>query len=455
MIVACALLAAYAVITRPPTPITAPDTQAYLDASPLVPIGYPLLLEAIGVQGVAVLQPIVFSAALAALGIEVAVVMGSVLIALGVLTAIVLIPDLMTYHASILTESLFISGLVGFMAATTRFARLPSWHAVLAAAVIAAGTASIRRTAVAFIPVVLLLALLVWRRRQGNVWPAVAAAVVPIIAFALADRAMVAIRHGDQATSLTGRHLFAKAALIEAPAPSHVELDPLHARLAQALDDMSAIRALINGAPAGVRASLVLYYETCLQWPCVAQLREAVPLPEAPKNEAFAAVALARIRAAPWHFVQLTAGHYGSLWTAYKLRHPDTAAELGDYLAAHRPLPFEREVFKVEPGDPITFLPSAYVVWLQPLVIAVGLLTGVTALVGIVWGFAGPLPPLVFAAACAALSAHLSLLFTATAAAGISRFMIAVFPAIVVATVLVTWAVVQKALVPSSRARYH
>jgi hypothetical protein len=455
VIVACAVLAAYAVITRPATPITAPDTQAYLEGSPLVPVGYPLLLETIGVEGTALLQPIVFSTALAALGIEVAALTGNVLLAAGVLAAIVLIPDLMMYHASILTESLFISGLVAFMATTTRFARSLSWQGVLTAALIAAATASIRRTALAFVPVVFLMVLVMWRRSPRRVWPAVAAALVPMIAFIVADRAIVAIRHGDEATSLTGRHLFAKAALIDAPSSSGVEADPVHARLAQALDEMSPVRALINGAPSGIRASLVLYYETCLQWPCVAELRAGIPLSEAARNEIFADVALARIRAAPWQFVQLTATHYGSLWTAYKLRHPETAAALADYLASHRPLPFEREVFKVEPGDTITFVPSPHVAWLQPLVIAVGVLTGAIAVVGGIRALVKRVSPLLFAAVCAAATAHLCLLFTAIAAAGISRFMIAVFPAIVVAILLASWALVQKALVPSGGARYH
>jgi hypothetical protein len=278
---------------------------------------------------------------------------------------------------------------------------------------------------------------------------------VPLIASSVADRTMVEIRHGDKATSLTGRHLFAKAALIVAPSSSGVPPDPVRARLAQALDEASAVRALITSAPAGIRASLVLYYETCLQWPCVAALRAGIPLGEAAKNRIFADVALARIRAAPWQFVQLTATHYGSLWTAYKLRHPETAAALTDYLAAHRPLPFEREVFKVEPGDAIAFTPSPHVAWLQPLVIALGVLTGGIAVVGGVAALVKRLPPLLLASVCAAATSHLCLLLTAVAAAGISRFMIAVFPAIVVAIVLASWALVQKALVPPSGARYH
>jgi hypothetical protein len=451
----CVTLGAYAIVTRPASPYTAPDTAVYLEGSPLVPPGYPLLLQVIGIDGIAVLQPLIFACALGALGFELLALTRSIVFTLAVIAAIPLIPELMTYHASILTESLFVSGLVAFLAASTRFARAPSWRTLLVAAVIAGIAASIRRTAYAWAPIVMLMALLLWRmpRARGSI--TLAAGLLPLVTLYTADYVVARYQHGDNMTSLTGRHLFAKAALIEASSHPQQPADALHARVARELDETYApIRALLREAPDETRASLVLFYETCLQGPCVAGLRESIPLPEARKNELFAAVARERIVLAPAAFTSLTATHYASLWTAYKLRHPDSARALAEFLESHRPLPFEREAFKVEPHAPIVFTPSAAVAWIQPLVIAIGILTAAIAVAGVVSALRAGKPVPLLAASLAALTAHGSLLFTAIGAAGISRFMIAVFPAVVVATALGAWWLTQKALGRSSRARY-
>jgi hypothetical protein len=443
VVVLCAALGVYELGTRPPTPITSPDTVAYVTASPLVPLGYPVLLKVVGINGAAIVQPVLFAAAMATLGIELLALSASVVVTLALLVAIVLIPDVMAYHRSILTESLFISGLVAFMAATMRFARQPTWQSLVAASLIAGASAAIRRTAYAFAPVIVVMVLFAMRTRRLPPLQALAAGVVPLVACYAIDGVATQIWHGAEATSLTGRHLFAKAALIEAP-PAPVS-DPVGALLGGELERTFApVRSLLRDAPADIRASLILFYETCLQWPCVSHLRASLGTSEGETNAAFAAAARARIAAAPWAFAQLTVTHYASLWTAYKLRHPDTSARLKEFLAAHRPLPFERETFKVEPTETIAFAPSTAVVWIQPLVIAVGVFTAVTAIGGLIWMIRGTAPPEVSAATLVSLTAHISLVVTALGAAGLSRFMVAIFPAVVVATGLAGWWVVQK-----------
>lgn len=456
VIVLCGMLGAYAAITRPPAPITAPDTLVYVAGSPLVPIGYPFLIDTFGIEGVAILQPLVFAVALAGLGVELIAISGSAVVAITALAAIVLIPELMTYHASILTESLFISGLIGFVATAVRFARAPSWRVVLVAAIVAGTTASIRRTAYAFAPVVFLMALLLWRTRRARAAVAIAAGILPLMLLYAADHIAARMQHGDDLTSLAGPHLFAKAALIDAPPHALHPAGQLHMRVARELQDRFApVRALLDAAPPATRASLLLYYETCLQNPCVAALRDSIGLPDARTNDILAAVARERILAAPGRFAALTATHYRSLWTAYKLRHPDTGAQLAQFLAAHRPLPFEREAFKLAPGAPIAFTPSASTLWIQPLVVALGIFTAAIAIGGVVWAVVvGDVPAPLIAASLASLTAHGSLIFTSVGAAGISRFMIAVFPAVVIASGLGGWWLIQKALGRPSRPRY-
>jgi hypothetical protein len=270
-----------------------------------------------------------------------------------------------------------------------------------------------------------------------------------------ADQALARARHGDKLTSLTGRHLFAKAALISAPSASR-PAPGVDGTLTRALDHTyEPVRALIAAAPDDIRASLVLYYETCLQGPCVAAVRDSIPLDEAALNERLREAATRRIRAAPAAFARLTLTHYLSLWTAYKLRHPEAAATLTAFLASHRPLPFEREAFRVGPNDPIVFPPSEAVLWLQPLIAALGVLTGAVAVAGVMMSLKSAAPAPLLAAALASMTAHAALVFTAVAAAGISRFMIAVFPAVIVSAGLSVWWLFGQAFERTTHARYH
>jgi hypothetical protein len=451
----CALLGAHAVVTRPSTPFTAPDTTVYLEGSPLVPIGYPLFLQFFGPSGAAIVQPIAFAAALAALGLELLALLGTVWPVLAVLAGIVLIPDVMTFHASLLTESLFISGLITFLAATTRFARQPSTRTLIVAAALAGLTATVRRTAYGFVPALLVMMVWLWRVRGRASARVLSAGLLPLVTVLAADWSISTLRHGDASTSLMGRHLFAKAALIEAPRTTGVDANPVHQQLRQELETSYApIRELLRRAPSEVRASVILYYETCLQGPCVTMVRDSLDLSEADINKAFSAVARERILRAPWDFVALTATHYVALWTAYKLQHPEGGAKLSAFLAAERPLPFEREVFKVRPDEPIAFAPRAFVRWLQPVLFAIGVFTAVTAAAGAIGAITGKVSAPLLAASLCGLTAHASLLFTAAGAAGIARFMIALLPAIIVATVTAGWWLLQKQLGRPHHARY-
>jgi hypothetical protein len=444
LLLACAGYAGYLVATRPPTPFTSPDTAVYIEGSPLVPIGYPLFLDSVGLDRVAVAQPVLFATALMALGLEVAALTGSMAFALVILTAIAGIPELWTYHVSLLTESLFMSGLAAFLAALTSFARQPSWRTLLLASLIAGVTASVRRTAYAFVPLLLLAALWPGGRHARRRSTYLAAAAVPLALLIAADYAATAVIHGSERTSLTGRHLFAKAALIEAP-PVRPSGDAVDQQLQHALaTTYQPIRDLIARAPSDLRTSLILYYETCLQGPCVSRLRESLALPEASLNSRLAEAGAARIRRAPTAFVWLTARHYVSFWTAYKTRHPETAQRLSAFIAKERPLPFERDAFRVEPGGPIAFAPSPAVRWLQPLILAAGILTAAVGLSGLVAVLRGFESPVLFAASAASLTAHACLLLSALAAAGISRFMVAVFPAVVVGGALGAWWLIHK-----------
>ena len=444
----CAGYALWCLVTMPAGPITTPDSVHYLNASPIFPLGYPLILNIVGARGAMVVQPILFSAALAVLGRETIRVTRSSWLAVAVVAGAMLVPQVKDFHASILTESLFMSAVIAFLALVVRFVQQPSWRLMVGVATVAGVSATIRRTGFAFVPVLLLMVLLQRHRlSRSSTALFMVAAAAPFLCIIATEQFAATVVHAGQTSGLMGRHLFAKAALLEAPAAAR-PADPLHAQLARDLDEAYApIRALLHRAPQNVRAVLTMDYETCLQGPCVDRSRARMSDRAEPAQTAILGdVALQRIARAPLAFARLTAMHYRSLWTVERVRHPDTAPALTQFIAANRPLPFEREAFRVDPDVTIAFSGSTRVRYEQWGIFALAIATAALALTGLFAAAANrPLPPALTIACLAALAAHGGLIFTALLAAGFSRFMIGLWPAITTAALFGFWAVLNSA----------
>ncbi|HUQ89095.1 MAG TPA: hypothetical protein VM096_16170 [Vicinamibacterales bacterium] len=435
----CALYVAYCLGTNPAGPFTTPDSFHYLNATPIVPLGYPFFLKIFGARGAIVAQPILFGAALAFLGREIVRFTRRTWLAAAVVIGSMALPQIRDFHASILSESLFLSLLILFLALSVRFAYHPTWHWMVLIATAAGLGATVRRTAFALLPVMLLMVLFQRHKLRGS-QPALffVAAVAPFLVIIGAEQATAPVVHGGASSSLMGRHMFAKAALIDAP-PATPAADHVHAALDRHLEeDYAPIRAFLASAPPDIRAVLEIYYETCLQGGCVDRSRALMPnLNEAQQTETLGAVAMARIRRAPLAFAQLAGMNYISLWTVDRLRHPDRAAALTAFVASHRPMPFEELAFSLEPGEVLAFEGSPRVRYMQWAIGIVGVWTAAVALVGIAAAFAmPPLPPLFTIAAASALAAHSCLLLTAILASGFSRFTQGVWPAIAMAAVV-------------------
>jgi hypothetical protein len=281
-----------------------------------------------------------------------------------------------------------------------------------------------------------------WHRLSGTRLVVFTAAIVPALFLVAGERTAVRAMHRHRPTSLVGRHVFAKAALIEAPAPSRPAPSSVQARLEHHLAVTYApMRDLIHRAPPDLRATLMVFYERCLQAQCVPELGTTAPGAEdLALSDAMAQVGTERLLRAPLQYAAQAAMDYGALWTVYRLRHPVTAPRLNAFIAAHRPLPFERDTFAIGPDQALTFQPAASVRFLQPAVIAIGCLTGGLALVGVAAAASRrQLPPAIAAASLAALTAQAILLFTALSAAGISRFMVSAWPAAMAAVLFGAW----------------
>lgn len=431
----CAAYAIYCLITNPGGPLTSPDSAHYLRLSPLVPLGYPLVLQVTGAGGAIVVQPVLYAAALAFLGREVVRLTQQRWLALLLVAGAMAAPQIRDFHASILSESLFLSLLVIFLALAVRFAHYPTWHLMACLATTVGVAATVRRTAVALVPVMLVMILQRRHHLRGSQAPLVfVAALAPFAAIMATEQAIAPLAHAGASASLLDRHLFAKAVLIDAPPAPATSGDPARAALDAELEQAYApIRGVLSRAPGDVRGVLTLFYETCFQGPCADAARAATGASsEEQQTQLMGEAGLARIRRAPLGYVQLTWRHYRSLWVFDRLGHPDTAAALNAFLAAERPLPFEDLAFALGPERSVTFTSAPHVRYVQWALTLAGVVSGMMALGALAAALAGwRLPPLAAAAGIAALALHAGLMLTALLAAGTTRFLLGLWPAIV------------------------
>ena len=124
MAVVYALAAAYAIYclaTNPAGPFTTPDSIRYLDMWPNYAVGYGIFLNLTGERGAIMLQPVLYAGALAFLGREIIRTTRITWLAAAVLIAAMALPQIREFHASIMSESIFLSLLVVFLALTVRY----------------------------------------------------------------------------------------------------------------------------------------------------------------------------------------------------------------------------------------------------------------------------------------------------------------------------------------------
>ncbi|HWI17160.1 MAG TPA: hypothetical protein VNT81_05410 [Vicinamibacterales bacterium] len=432
----CAAYVAYCLLTNPAGPATSPDSFHYLNTSPIVPLGYPFFLKLVGARGAMLVQPLLFGGALAFLGSEIVRLTRSTLLAVLVVIGCMALPQIREFHASILSESLFLSCLVVFLGFAVRFAYHPTWHLMVLVATTAGVASTVRRTAFALVPVMLAMVLLERHRLRGSQSALFfVAALAPFLVVIGAEQAAAPVVHAGKSSSLMGRHMFAKAALLEAP-PAPPTTDHVRTALDQHLEsDYAPIRAFLSSAPRDIRGVLSMYYETCLQGGCADRSRALMTgLDESVQTDTLGQAAMARIRRAPAAFLDLLVMNYQALWTIDRLRHPDRAPALAAFVASHRPMPFEREAFSLEPGQTMDFPSSPRVRYAQIAISALAIWTGALAVLGLAGIFFAPrVPRLLVIAGVAALAAHGGLMLTASLAAGFSRFTLGLWPAIVTA----------------------
>src|SRR5688572_12705305 len=197
----CGAYAVYCLATSPAGPITTPDSFHYLNMTPIVPLGYPFFLKLTGARGAIIAQPIIFSAALAFLGREIIRATRSTWLGAAVVLGSMIVPQIRDYHASILSESLFLSLLVIFLALAVRFMHHPTWRVMILVAITVGAAATVRRTGFAFVPVMLLMVSMQRQDFSGasRLRPVIqlffVAAIVPFAALVATEQVLAPMIH--------------------------------------------------------------------------------------------------------------------------------------------------------------------------------------------------------------------------------------------------------------------
>lgn len=417
LVVALAAVALAGFLWRSPlAPIIEPDSPGYIDFASSRPVGYPLLLQLAGVQGALILQPLLAAFALAYFGCELLRLTRSVPLTYATMLAIAFNPHLLVYHHRIMSESLYVTLVMIFLGLIMHLARKPTpgWMAVTSTV---AGVMISVRLAAWFLLPLLVLAVLMLRARVSTTAPWLAAAVVPLLAVTFAEHQFRSAWHDGKIVSLLDVAFYGKAGMIEAPAMGD---ETPAARLLE--HDYAAVRKIIDQSPdAAIRRFLTINYETCIEFTCTSARGV-----DAASGTARAA-ALPRIIANPIGYLKLAWLHYTALWLPYGVLHPTEAPVINAFIAAHRPMPFEREVDVLKQD----IRPFHTATVMQPVMRLLGLLTTVLTLAGLI-SVVVPraLSPTLVVALLCALAVQGAFVLVALTGVGIPRYMLAMWPAL-------------------------
>lgn len=270
----CALVYAAVVLLVPPyTPLTEPDSAAYIAFSPFRPAYYPAFLYVcktlgLGLVEITWVQLAIFAMALAYL-LTVLLRSGFPKILLGIMVAILAANVLFSsFHRSILTESIYFSLSIVAVALWIdylRTARLPSF---LGAGLVLGLMIGIRLAGLGLLP---LHVLAVWVKRPKGLplWLCLVLAIVPSAVGAGGERLLYYVVHRSTSVSQAPYLLFAKAAMVIRPdmtfsGPHASVLKDLGAQLYGIYGPLQ--RAVSQAPSLAVGAQLSAVYEALAQY---------------------------------------------------------------------------------------------------------------------------------------------------------------------------------------------
>ena len=448
-------LAAGVLLTLDPidTPLLQPDSPGYLDFAPNRTAGYPLFLHLVmavfgEVRPLVYVQVWLFALSLAYLAVELLRLTGSAVVAAAISLAIAMVPQIHAFHFSVLTESVFISLTLVVLA---QFAVLARDTSILRWVVLSGATGlavAIRPAGLSLVPLIALALVFHWASLRQRVLPVLAAAILPFALVLGAEHLIYHERHGPVRDSPAGSHFFAKAGLLEVDGavstPPALAGSEASRRLLSMLDaDLRELRRFLAGSPSfAVRQVLLPKYEVFLQYRFAYDERQLAEQETGlEESELLMELAMARLSEAPLAYLGLTWDHYRGLWSTRPASHPDSVPLYRAYIEAKRPIPFESEVRELlESPRPLALArlerPALQVIAVLSLGIAVVALA--------LWLLSRRVAGAFCVAALCAFMVHGHFVLVALTGVGIARYRLTMWPAMVIAIALASWAAMER-----------
>ncbi|WP_181905393.1 hypothetical protein [Aestuariispira insulae] len=330
-------------------PVTFPDSSSYIHFSDVRNVGYPYFIHGLFSLGgdlrtVVIAQHLLLVPATIYLTFSVLKLTDSNWMAASVALLVLLNPFTIQFHNQILTESLFFSLSVIFLAALCQVSHNGDLrHAVVMGGALALAIA-IKPIAYAFLPIIPMMLWINWPLLKSRPVKFLLYALMPVVAGLIAENLAHHYRHGQEARiSLAPIHLFAKGSLVASNGENPFEADDPAYQLWQVVErDFAPVRDLIRSSPTlPAESYLSAKYEVFAQYQFARQeIAQAADSAGISSSEMMKKVGVERLLQNPLGYVRLVALNFYSVWTFYVASHPWSYAEINHYQEALMPLPF-------------------------------------------------------------------------------------------------------------------
>jgi hypothetical protein len=422
-------------------PLIEPDSESYLQFSIQRTLVYPIFLHCLTWIGLALSQIAIVQVALSSLALTILI---PALIRAGLPACLIVVFTLAlagntafaALNRTILSEGIYLpvtmvaiavwldylrSGRIGFLAALSFCLGL---------------SIAIRPAGMFLLPMLAIAVWLKWHDRNCSAVLTVAAAVLPLAVAVAAERIPSRIIHGQHTASVLPYILFGKAAMLAHP---RAEFVGPHAPALRALNEkLSDIYApahvFLAQMPSAVAWPVMsANFEVVAQFSLLnAELKELSVRHDASEDRLRIELAQQLIASALPGYFRLTLIDYISHWSIGALKFPPAASALADYIG-------DRPVLPLEDGANITVLrpaPSRLAYLVYPAFMVAGAVTLALSLLLVAFlvrPSLGTRHPNLMLASFMAASAHCTVILTSLINIGTPRFLMAVYPQILLA----------------------
>ena len=366
------------------TPLMEGDSSSYLEMSPVRAVTYPLFLSLLDffhlpIQSVVWIQLAIYLGAVGYLFFALRTAIPeswlSGVIAISASTT----PFYVSFHGQILTESFWMSLLVFLIGLVVKHRITPHYINLVGASFLVGGLVILRPVGWAFVPFILLVALY-FPLPKKKVIKTILVVLAPLLIAVSAEHFTTKQIHGSAISSLFPKHIFAKAALIDADIPEKLLNNLNQVSLHRELEyDAASVREFIASSPdSSIRRVITRNYEVFFQYRFLKALPES-KMTATVSDKVLMRTGMERISFGVVNYIILSLRNYVAQWHWFDASHPFNYQKLNKFIEQNRPLPFDEHMTELTAYN--SALKIAWV--LRPLAKLGGFLTGFLAIVGL------------------------------------------------------------------------